>query len=235
MPDPLFADPRLAVVYDAFEDPHRPDLDPYAARALRPGVRRVLDVGCGTGVLAARLAAAGLDVVGADPAAASLAVARARSTDVTWLHVAASDLPALDVDLAVMTGNVAQVFLSDDDLRAALAGVARAVRPGGRFVLEARRPAARAWESWLPVEEHRDVPGVGRVDRAFALLDVDPPFVTFRQTYCVTGEVVDSDSTLRFWELEEVEDALTGAGFSVESVGQAPDRPGLEHVVDAVR
>ncbi|GAB3464388.1 class I SAM-dependent methyltransferase [Kineococcus endophyticus] len=235
MPDPIFADPRLAVVYDAFEDPRRPDLDPYVARAHVPGTRRVLDVGCGTGVLAARLADLGLEVTGADPAAASVDVARTRGDRVTWLHLAAADLPPLGADLAVMTGNVAQVFLTDDDLDDALAGVARAVRPGGRFVLEARRPQARAWETWEPVEEHRDVPGVGRVERAFSLLDVAPPFVSFRQTYRLRGEVVVSDSTLRFRELDELEDALTRRGFSVDAVGQAPDRPGLEFVVDAVR
>lgn len=235
MPDAHYTDPRLAVLYDAFEDPERPDLDPYLARAQVPGTRRVVDVGCGTGVLAGRLAALGLDVTGADPAAASLDVARDRCEAVTWLHRAAADLPALEADLAVMTGNVAQVFLTDDDLDAAFAGVARAVRPGGRFVLEARRPQARAWESWVPAVEHRDVPGAGRVDRSFALTEVAPPFVSFRQTYRLGGEVVVSDSTLRFRDLEEITDALQRHGFVVDGVGQAPDRPGLEFVVDAVR
>ncbi|MEZ0491875.1 class I SAM-dependent methyltransferase [Kineococcus sp. TBRC 1896] len=235
MPDPIFADPRLAVVYDAFEDPLRPDLDPYLARAQAAGTRRVLDVGCGTGVLAARLAGLDLEVTGADPAAASLDVARARCDAVTWLHLAAADLPPLDADLAVMTGNVAQVFLTDDDLLAAFEGVARAVRPGGRFVLEARRPQARAWETWVPAVEHRDVPGVGRVRRDFALLDVTLPFVSFRYTVRLGDEVVVSDSTLRFREVDELGEALRRSGFVLESVGQAPDRPGLELVVEAVR
>lgn len=235
MPDAHYADPRLAAVYDAFEDPERPDLGPYLARARVPGTRRVLDVGCGTGVLAGRLAALGLEVTGADPAAASLDVARARCDAVTWLHRAAADLPVLDADLAVMTGNVAQVFLADDDLDAAFGGVARAVRAGGRFVLEARRPQARAWETWGPVQEQRDVPGVRRVERSFALLEVALPFVSFRQTYRLGGEVVVSDSTLRFRELDEIVDALQRQGFTVQAVGQAPDRPGLEFVLDAVR
>lgn len=74
------------------------------------GARSVLAVGCGTGVLACRLAGQGLEVIGVDPAAASLDVARAKpgAERVVWLHGDASDLPPLSVDVATMTGNVAQ-------------------------------------------------------------------------------------------------------------------------------
>ena len=77
VPDPIFADPRLASVYDAF-DGDRDDLDFYLAVADELGAGTVLDVGCGTGCLALRLAARGLRVVGVDPAEASLDVARAK-------------------------------------------------------------------------------------------------------------------------------------------------------------
>ena len=45
-------------------------------RLLGQGPGRLLDVGCGTGTFACRLAIAGLEVVGVDPAAASLGIAR---------------------------------------------------------------------------------------------------------------------------------------------------------------
>ncbi|PRY12858.1 class I SAM-dependent methyltransferase [Kineococcus rhizosphaerae] len=240
MPDALFADPRLAVLHDLFEDPARPDLDPYLVRATRePRARRVVDVGCGTGVLAARLARAGLDVVGVDPAAASLAVARDREPRVRWLQAGAADLPALapdlEADLAVMTGNVAQVFTTDTGWDAALAGVARALRPGGRLVFETRRPAARDWENWSTATQHRDVPGTGHVTKRFELLDVTGALVTFRNTFDLAGTVVVSESTLRFRDLPELEGSLRRNGFTVQDVGQAPDRPGLEFVVEATR
>ena len=78
MPDRIFDEPRLAEVYDAFES-ERDDLDVYLAIARERGARSVVDIGCGTGTFACLLAAAGFEVVGADPAAAMLAVARRKA------------------------------------------------------------------------------------------------------------------------------------------------------------
>lgn len=110
MPDPIFADPRLARIYDAL-DPDRRDLDHYEKMIDAFGARKVLDVGCGTGTLACRLARRGLEVTAVDPAAASLDVARGKegATTVAWILGDAPNLPPLDVDVAVMTANVAQV------------------------------------------------------------------------------------------------------------------------------
>jgi 2-polyprenyl-3-methyl-5-hydroxy-6-metoxy-1,4-benzoquinol methylase len=77
VPDAIFAHPRLAPVYDAF-DGDRDDLAAYLGIVRELGADRVLDVGCGTGCLAVLLADAGHTVVGADPAAASVEVARSK-------------------------------------------------------------------------------------------------------------------------------------------------------------
>ncbi|WP_248294201.1 hypothetical protein [Actinoplanes sp. TBRC 11911] len=46
--DAIYADPRLAALYDLFED-DRDDLDAYVAIAADLDARTALDVGCGTG------------------------------------------------------------------------------------------------------------------------------------------------------------------------------------------
>ncbi|HYQ73832.1 class I SAM-dependent methyltransferase [Cellulomonas sp.] len=239
MPDPIFADPRLAPLYDVFDD-DRSDLDLYRAVAREVGARRVLDVGCGTGTLALLLAGDGLEVTGVDPAGASLDVARAKpgADRVTWWHGDATTLPPLAVDLATMTGNVAQVFLSDDDWSATLRGIRGALAPGGHLVLETRRPGARAWEAWAADAGAgaRDVPGVGRVVEEFAVTEVALPLVSFRSVFRFPdGTEVASASTLRFRSLAEVRASLAAAGLDVVDVRDAPDRPGLEHVVLARR
>jgi SAM-dependent methyltransferase len=114
--DVVFEEPRLAAIYDDL-DPDRRDLDVYLSIACELGARSVLDLGCGTGTFACALAAEDFEVTGIDPAAAMLAIARRKNgaNQVTWIHSVATDLPPLDVDLATMTGNVAQVFLEDDE------------------------------------------------------------------------------------------------------------------------
>ena len=235
VPDAIFAHPRLAQVYDAFDGP-RDDLPAYVGIADELGARRVLDAGCGTGTLAILLAGTGRDVIGADPAAASLDVARSKdgASAVTWVHAGAAGVPRAHADLAVMTGNVAQVFLTDADWAQALRAVGAAVRPRGHLVFETRRPERRAWEEWAAEAGAvtREVPGAGQVEQRFEVTAVNLPLVSFRYTYTFRGDgaVITSDSTLRFRGREELESSLAAEGFQVLDVRQAPDRPGHEFV-----
>ena len=238
MADAIFEHPRLAALYDEL-DPDRSDLDAYVAIAEELGATSVLDVGCGTGTFALTLAEAGLDVTGVDPAAASLEVARRKpgADRVRWIHGDARDLPPLAGDLATMTGNVAQAISEESDWEATLGGVREALRPEGHFVFETRDPAREAWREWH--DESRavaEIDGVGSVEHWGELRDVDLPLVTFRWTFVFPdGDVLTSDSTLRFREREEVEAALVAHGFVVEDVRDAPDRPGREFVFVARR
>ena len=67
MPDAVFDHPRLAAVYDVLGSLDRPDLDEYTdiVRDEFPA-STVLDIGCGTGAFALRLAKHGIDVVVCD-------------------------------------------------------------------------------------------------------------------------------------------------------------------------
>ena len=209
MVDALFAERRLAEVYDPL-DPDRGDLDAYAAMVDEFGAGSLLDIGCGTGTFACLLARRGLTVTAVDPAQASLEIARAKpgADRVRWVRGYATDLPPLQVDLVTMTGNVAQVFLTDEEWAATLDAAYAALRPGGRLVFETRDPAARAWLEWDRERSSRRtvIPGVGAVRTWEDLLEV-------------SGELVRFGST----------------GYVVDEVRQAPDRPGRELVFVARR
>jgi SAM-dependent methyltransferase len=235
MADALFGEPRLAAIYDAVEGERRVDLDHYLAIAEEFGARSLLDVGCGTGILARRAAGRGMEVTGVDPAGASLDVARGQpgAERVRWLHGDATGLPELQVDLATMTANVAHVFLTGQAWAATLRGVYAALRPGGRLVFEVRDPARRAWERWTREDTYQslDVPGTGRFETWWDLTGVNGPLVSYRRTYVFAdGETVTSDSTRRFWTRDEIESSLRAAGYALDEVRDAPDRPGREWV-----
>jgi len=115
---------------------------------LRPG-QRVLDVGCGPGRHALALAARGLEVVGVDISERFVALARdAAPPNATFRRLDARRLPfdaEFDVALSLCQGafgllgagpGVDASGLSDPD-GVVLAGMARAVRPGGRVALSA--------------------------------------------------------------------------------------------------
>jgi SAM-dependent methyltransferase len=232
-PDATFADPRQAVLYDVFND-DRTDLDAYLGIADEVEAHRVLDVGCGTGSLAVRLAGLGFSVTGVDPAGASLDVARAKPNAevVTWIHGDATSLVGLGTaaDLAVMTGNVAQVFVSDEDWYATLRAIRTCLRPGGWFVFETRRSEVRDWENWDRAPSPVVIPDGRTAVVSCTVTEVALPLVTFEGSIAIGGEIMRSTSTLRFRERNELERDLGRNGFDVVDVRDAPDRPGKEMV-----
>jgi ubiquinone/menaquinone biosynthesis C-methylase UbiE len=233
--DALFAVPRLAEIYDVVEE-ERNDLDHYLAIAAELGARSVLDVGCGTGTLACLLAERGIEVVGVDPAAALLDVARAKpgAQRVRWLLGDATTLPQLEVDLATMTANVSHVILTDEDWSATLRGIRASLRPGGHLAFEARDPARKPWLTWNrdATYQRLDVPGAGAVETWWDLTGVDGDYVSYRRTYvfAADGARLISDSTRRFRSRAEIEGSLRSAGYTLADVHDAPDRPNYEWV-----
>ncbi|GAB3476889.1 class I SAM-dependent methyltransferase [Nocardiopsis coralliicola] len=243
MPDAEYAHPRLAALYDHLHaDPS--DLPPYLEILRAEDARDIIDAGCGTGRLTLALAARGCTATGFDPARASLDVARAKpgADRVRWVHGDSSALAALDpplrADAAVMAGNASQAVDNPAQWRRTLTDLHAALRPGGLFAFETRNPDARAWERWNRAESLRtlEVPGTGPVTVWVDLLDVDGPLVAFRWTFAFAdGQELTSTSTLRFRTRAETSADLAAAGFTVEEVRGAPDRPGRELVFLARR
>jgi Methyltransferase domain len=140
--------------------------------------------------------------------------------------------------IAADPAEVAQAIVSRAEWEAALAGALAALRPGGRLVFETRDPDRRAWEEWNRTASSRVmwIDGVGDVESWVELTNLALPMVSFRWTWVFAdGDVLTSDSTLRFRERDEVERDLAVSGYVLEDVRDAPDRPGRELVFVARR
>jgi hypothetical protein len=153
---------------------------------------------------------------------------------VRWLDGDVTAVRATDRDVAVMTGNAAQLIIDPRQWETTLKGIHAALRPGGHLIFETRDPAARGWEQWSKEATKRTtaIPGVGPVTSWVEVTTIDWPLVSFRWTWIFAsdGATLTSDSTLRFRERDEIEASLRRRGFAVRKVRDAPDRPGSELV-----
>lgn len=98
--------------------------------APKPG-ERILDLGCGDGALTAKLVQAGATVVGADSSAELVAAARALGLDA---RIADGQALSFAAEFDAVFSNAALHWMRRPD--AVIAGVGRALKPGGRFVGE---------------------------------------------------------------------------------------------------
>ena len=238
--DPIFSDPKLAEIYDIF-DGERDDLIHYLNIAKELKAKSVLDIGCGTGNFACMLAQDGYEVVGVDPAQASLDIAAKKNNanKVRWICGDTSALDNLTVDLAVMTGNVAQVFITDQSWESNLQAICKALSSNGHLVFEVRDPDQKAWEDWTPEKttSQKDVENIGLVEGFCEVQEIINDTVTFIWTYNFKdqNEVFKSESVLRFRSKEQVVKSLQDNGFEVKDIRDAPDRPNKEFVFIAQR
>jgi len=217
--DEVFEDPFFASLYDHFNTWDVCD-DFYLRLALEIG-GSVLDLGCGTGLLACRMAQNGLTVAGVDPADGMLQVARSRAgaERVSWIK---ADVQTLSLprhfDLIYMTGHAFQALLTDDDAIAVMRTAHDHLTKDGRFAFESRNPARKAWLSWTP-DKRRVVTTAdhGRIEEFFdTSADPNTGIVDIAHHY----RLLDSDkaivghSRIRFVDLDHLARLLAAANLA---------------------
>jgi predicted TPR repeat methyltransferase len=156
---------RLAAVYDAIVvEPCHGEWAAFLDELWREdgdGVHTVLDLCCGTGLLAAELAGLGYDVVGQDGSEAMLAQARRRLP--SSVRLVRSLLPSLAVedvfDAAVCTFDGLN-YLSLSDVHATFAALSNHLRRAGWLIFDVHTDAMMEFTARQPIvhgaqAEHR--------------------------------------------------------------------------------
>lgn len=172
---------------------------------IQPG-QRVLDVACGTGVLAravaARVGPTGA-VVGVDLNDGMLAVARRKAPAIAWQQGRAEALPLEDDRFDAVVSQFGLMFFADR--RAALREMLRALRPGGRLAVAVwagldRIPGYAAMAALLQRLFGDDVADALRAP--FALGDPHLLHALFGEAGIPQVQVATSDGTARFPSIE---------------------------------
>jgi SAM-dependent methyltransferase len=139
----------IAAEYDASLPPHV--VEHYLRKRTRFIVEHCprgagLDVGCGTGVLAARLAAAGYAMTGVDPSAGMLEVLRARFPEVSCQTAPGTALPFADDSFDLVLCVAVMHHIADAGaVRRTLAEMVRVARRGGRVLVWDHNPRNPYW------------------------------------------------------------------------------------------
>lgn len=131
----------------------------------RPG-RQALDLCCGTGDLARRLAARGAWTVGADFSGPMLQQAARRKplrgAALSWVQADALELPFADGSFDLVT--IAYGLRNLSDFSLGLAAMQRVLKPGGRLlILDFGKPANRLWRALYFAYLQLAVPLYGRI------------------------------------------------------------------------
>lgn len=195
------------------EEATRADADFFEkALALSKG-SRLLDVPCGHGRFALEFARRGCRVTGVDLSPEFLAAARARSKsenlEITWRQADMRDLPRAAFDAALCAGN-SFGYLDDEGNAAFLAAVARALLPGGRFLLDSGYVA----ESALPnFRADREMTAGGVRFAAHNAYDPETGRVASRYTL-TKGETVETrEASHRIYTVSQVLAMMREVGF----------------------
>jgi len=177
---------RIAGVYDGSLPAHVVDhyLEKRARFVLEHCPRGpALDVGCGTGALAARLAELGYDMVGVDPSEGMLRVLEEKTSGIRAVRASGLALPFPDdsFDL-VLSVAVMHHIAAADDVRRTLAEMVRVTRRGGRVLVWDHNPRNPYWRllmARVPQDtgEERLV-GVGELLRGLIEAGAEPLLVT---------------------------------------------------------
>ena len=230
MPDTHYINPKLVELYD-YDSGWSVDRDFYLAQAKENNMS-ILDLGCGTGLIANAYAKAGHQVTGVDPSNAMLDSGRKKDhgNKIEWIQDSSQTFKLnKSFDLIIMTGHAFQVLLTDSDLDNTFKSMHSHLKQNGVIVFESRNPSYDWSKDWNYVEKIEIPNCCVQESREFLYMEEDK--MTFLLKYDFGDEQLESKSVLRFWSQKQIEEHLKRAELKIKSLfgdwDQSPFDPNL--------
>lgn len=196
------------------------------AARIRPG-QRVLDVACGTGVLAreaaSRVGPSGY-VVGIDPSPGMISVARQRAATIDWREGVAERLPFPDQSFDVVVSQFGLMFFTDSTN--ALREMLRVLVPGGQFAIAVwdAVESMPAYHSEATLLDRLAGPKAGAALRApFALGDLGTLAATFSAAGVASVDIATHRGTANFPNIRSMVEADLRGWLPVMGVNLTED------------
>jgi len=212
--------------------------------ATRP-VRDVLDLGCGTGNHALRLAAKGYRVLGIDRSLEMLEVAQSKSSQYENVHFEQADIRRLNLnetsDAVLMMFGVLGYQLDNADILDALRGARRHMRPDGLLLFDVwygPTVLAQGTEQRVRTIRQNDTTWVrkssGSLETDRSLCHVEFEFQRMEGETALTE--IRECHTVRYFFPEEIDCFLESSGFRLLRLGEFPalDNQPSDHTWNAV-
>lgn len=220
-----FSNPKLAAIYNATNQHYTEEKQFYLNFAREIQAQKIIDIGCGTGLLTLALADLGYEMVGIEPAKAMLDVANQSpsASKVKWIQGDVLALSEENADLAMMTAHVAQFLLEDEYFLSCLKSINKSLKSSGYLVFDSRNTTIGIEDLGWPTENkprEREDSSIGKIHWWTKTLKIKGNRVMYEiHTHILDSkEELVSINELVFRQKEEIVEFLQQAGFQIENI-----------------
>jgi 2-polyprenyl-3-methyl-5-hydroxy-6-metoxy-1,4-benzoquinol methylase len=150
-----YSNPKTAGLYNQTNEHYPLEKEFYLNLAKEISAQKIIDIGCGTGLLTLELAKVGYEMIGVEPGKAMLEVAwqNPDSNKVKWIYGDSLLLEEENADLVIMTTHVAQELVEDSYFADVLNSINKSLKVGGHLTFDSRNSEIKVEDFNWPTKD----------------------------------------------------------------------------------
>lgn len=221
-----YSNPKIASLYNQTNQHYPLEKKFYFDLAKEINAKKIVDIGCGTGLLTLEMANLGYEMIGVEPGKAMLEIALKdpNSDKVKWVYGDTMSLKGEeDLDLAIMSTHVAQELVDDDYFLEVLKSINLFLKPSGYLTFDSRNSEIKLEDfGWSTKDKPSEFLNTEKQKMLLwvEILENINDIVSYELHYfnTETKEELFSTNQLVFRSKEKIMNFLNQAGFEVENI-----------------